>query len=64
MIRDAYEEVVFGILEDHVDGLVFEDNLLQRYDILMADLPVELYPSIVNALLNNQSTKCLLQFLV
>ncbi len=40
--RDAYEEIVFGVLEDHVDGFVLEDYLCEGDDILMTDLSIQL----------------------
>ena len=36
------QKVVFGVLEDHVDGFILEDDLLHGNNVLMADLPVQL----------------------
>jgi hypothetical protein len=33
---------MLSILKDHVDGLIFEDDLSEGYDILVVDLPVQL----------------------
>lgn len=33
---------MFGVLEDHINGLFLQDNLLERRNILVVDLPVEL----------------------
>ena len=38
----TYQEVMFGVLEDHVYRLVLEDDLLERDDVLMCDLSVQL----------------------
>jgi hypothetical protein len=43
MIRHiTYKEIVFGKFKDHVYGLVLENNLLQRHNVLVVDLTIEL----------------------
>jgi len=37
---------VFGILKDHIDRFVFEDNFLHGDHVLVADLPVQLRSSV------------------
>ncbi len=38
----AYEEVVLGIVEDHVDGLVLKNNLFESDNVFVRDLPIQL----------------------
>jgi hypothetical protein len=38
----AYEKVVFCVVKDHIDGLVFEDDFAECNDVFVANLPVKL----------------------
>ena len=41
--RETDEEIVLSVFKDHVDGLVLEYDLLERHDVFMRDLSVELH---------------------
>lgn len=38
----TYEKVVFGILKDHIDGFVFQDDFAQCNQVSMMQLAVKL----------------------
>lgn len=38
----AYQEIVLGVLEYHVDGLVFQDDLAQCHEITMVQFSIKL----------------------
>lgn len=61
--KKTYEEIMLGVLEDHVNRFVLENHLLQSDDVLVADLAVELDSfSASSALYQKQAYKP--QFLV
>jgi hypothetical protein len=38
----AYKEIVFCVFEHHIDELVLQDNFLQRNDVFMRNLAIQL----------------------
>ena len=40
----SYQEIVLSILENHVDRLVFQNDFLERNNVLVGDLSVQLDP--------------------
>lgn len=54
---------MFCVFKDHIDGFIFEDHLLQGYDILMRYLAIELLRELVLPLFEGRKKFNVLRFL-